>query len=87
MGKEASYSSVNEGDIKSTETADVISCIMNRLSKNALYVKMDFTGKPLEIINLKLLSDLVLKDTSSITLTGPTAEAVKKQIVNYCQRQ
>jgi outer membrane lipopolysaccharide assembly protein LptE/RlpB len=82
MGKEASYSSVNEWDIKSTETADVISCIMNRLSKNALYVKLDFTGKPLEIINLKLLSDLVLKDTSSITLTGQTAEAVKKQIVN-----
>ena len=82
MGKEVSYSSVNEGDIKSTETADVVSCIMNRLSKNALYVKLDFTGKPLEIINLKLLSDLVLKDTSSITLTGQTAEAVKKQIVN-----
>jgi hypothetical protein len=82
MGKEASYSSVNEGDIKSTETADVISCIMNRLSKNALFVKMDFTGKPIEIINLKMLSDLVLKDTSSIALTGPTADAVKKQIIS-----
>jgi hypothetical protein len=55
---------------------------MNRLSKNALYVKMDFTGKPFEIVNLKMLSDLVLKDTSSITLTGPTAAAVKKQIIN-----
>lgn len=82
MGKTNSYSSVNEGDIKSTETADVVSCIMNRLSKNALYVKMDFAGKPLEIINLKLLSDLILRDTSSITLTGPTADAVKKQIIN-----
>jgi len=82
MGKTASYSSANEGDIKSTETADVLSCIMNRLSKNALYVKMDFSGKPFEIVNLKMLSDLVLKDTSSITLTGPTAAAVKKQIVN-----
>jgi hypothetical protein len=82
MGKEAIYSSVNEGDIKSKETADVVSCIMNRLSKNALFVKMDFAGKPLEIINLKMLSDLVLRDTSSITLTGPTADAVKKQIIN-----
>jgi len=82
MGKEASYSSVNEGDIKSAETADVVSSIMNRLSKNALYVKMDFAGKPLEIINLKMLSDLVLRDTSSITLTGQTADAVKKQIIN-----
>jgi len=82
MGKIANYSSVTEGDIKSAEMADVLSCIMNRLSKNALYVKMDFAGKPLEIINLKMLSDLVLKDTSSITLTGPTAAAVKKQIIN-----
>jgi len=82
MGKMASYSSVSEGDIRSAETADVLSYIMNRLSKNALYVKMDFAGKPLEIVNLKMLSDLVLKDTSAITLTGPTAAAVKQQIVN-----
>lgn len=82
MGKIASYSSVSEGDIRSAETADVLSYIMNRLSKNALYVKMDFAGKPLEIVNLKMLSDLVLKDTSAITLTGPTAAAVKQQIVN-----
>jgi hypothetical protein len=82
MGKEVSYSSVNEGNITSAETADVVSCIMNRLSKNALYVKMDLAGKPFEIVNLKMLADMVLKDTSSITLTGPTADAVKKQIVN-----
>ena len=82
MGKTVNYSSVNEGDIKSAETADVLSCIMNRLSKNAIYVKMDFAGKPLEIVNLKMLSDLVLKDTSSIALTGPTADAVKKQMIN-----
>jgi hypothetical protein len=82
MGKLVTISSVNEGDIKSTEMADVLSCIMNRLSKNALYVKMDFAGKPIEIVNSKMLSDLIMKDTSSITLSGPTAAAVKKQIIN-----
>ncbi|MGB8358451.1 MAG: DUF6263 family protein [Bacteroidales bacterium] len=82
MGKTTSFSSAVEGDIKSTEMADVLSFVMNKLSKNALYVKMDFAGKPLEIINLKMLSDIVLKDTSSITLTDPTAAAVKKQIIN-----
>jgi hypothetical protein len=55
---------------------------MNRLSKNALYVKMDFTGRPIEIVNAKMLSDLVMKDTSSITLTGPMAAAIKTQIAN-----
>ncbi len=68
MGKVVNISSVSEGDIKSSETADVMSCIMNRLSKNALYVKMDFAGKPVEIVNSKMLSDMILKDTSSITL-------------------
>lgn len=82
MGKLARYSSLNEGDIKSAETTDVLSYIMNRLSKNALYVKMDFTGKPLEIVNQKMLANMVLKDTSAISLTGPAADAVKKQIIN-----
>lgn len=82
MGKLVTISSINEGDIKSTEMADVLSCIMNRLSKNALYVKMDFAGKPFEIVNSKMLSDIITKDTSSITLADQTAAAVKKQIIN-----
>ena len=82
MGKTVLTSSVSETDIKSKESADVISCIMNRLSKNALYVKMDFTGKVLEIVNLKMLSDVIMKDTSSITLTGQVASAVKTQLQN-----
>ncbi|MDX9773621.1 MAG: DUF6263 family protein [Bacteroidales bacterium] len=82
MGKIVAYSSANEGDIGSAEMGDVLSCIMNRLSKNALYVKMDYTGKPLEIVNLKMLSDMVLRDTSAITLTGPTAAAVKTQLIS-----
>jgi hypothetical protein len=82
MGKTTSMSSVSEGNIKSAETADVISCIMNRLSKNAIYTKIDFTGKVLEIVNTKMLSDVIMKDTSSITLTGPLASGVKTQIKN-----
>ncbi|MDP4221984.1 MAG: DUF6263 family protein [Bacteroidota bacterium] len=82
MGKTVSFSSTSEGNIKSSEMGDVMSCIMNRLSKNAVYVKMDFTGKPIEIVNANMLSDMILKDTSSIALTGPTAAAVKKQVAN-----
>ncbi|MFO7620160.1 MAG: DUF6263 family protein [Bacteroidales bacterium] len=82
MGKLAIFSSTAEGDIKSSEAADIMSYIMNRLSKAALFVKMDFTGKPLEIINSKMVSDLVLKDTGSITLTGPVSAALKTQIAS-----
>ena len=82
MGKTVNISSVSEGNIKSAETADIMSCIMNRLSKNALYVKMDFAGKVLEIVNSKMLSDIIMKDTSSITLTGPMASGIKTQIKN-----
>ena len=45
-------------------------------------LKWILPGKPFEIVNSKMLSDLILKDTSSITLTGQTAAAVKKQIIN-----
>lgn len=82
MGKTVNMSSVSEGNIKSTETADVMSCIMNRLTKNAMYIKMDYTGKVLEIVNSKMLSDVIMKDTSSITLTGLMASAIKTQIKN-----
>lgn len=82
MGKMVNISSVNEGNIKSTETADVMSYIMNRISKNALYIKMDFAGKVLEIVNSKMLSDVIMKDTSSITLTGPIGSGIKSQIKN-----
>jgi proteasome assembly chaperone (PAC2) family protein len=82
MGKMVNISSVSEGDIKSTETADVMSYIMNRMSKNALYIKMDFAGKVLEIVNSKMLSDVIMKDTSSITLTGPIGSGIKSQIKN-----
>ncbi len=80
MGKTTTINSTLEGDIKSSETGDIMSCIMNRLSRNALYVKMDYTGKPVEIVNAKMLSDMVLKDTASITLTEPIASAIKTQM-------
>jgi len=82
MGKTSIISSVSEGDIKSSETADVMSYIMNKLSKNAIYIKMDFAGKILEIVNSKMLSDVIMKDTSAITLTGMIGSGVKTQIKN-----
>jgi hypothetical protein len=80
MGKTVIVNSAVEGDIKSSELSDVMSCFANRLSKNALYVKMDFTGKVIEIVNAKMLSDVIMRDTSSITLTGMIGTGVKKQI-------
>ncbi len=82
MGKIMEISSVKESDIKSSEAADVLSCVMNRLSKNAMYVKLDYSGKPIEIVNARMLSDVILKDTASIALTGPTAAAIKSQAIN-----
>jgi hypothetical protein len=78
MGKVVNMSSANEGDIKSTESGDVMSCIMNRISKNPIYAKIDFTGKPIEIVNSKMLSEIILKDTGSIV--GQTAAVLKNQI-------
>jgi len=80
MGKEVNINSTQEGNISSTETADVMTCIMNRLCKNALYVKLDYSGKILEIVNIKMLSDIITKDTSLIA--GKMAAIVKMQIKN-----
>ncbi|MFN8255187.1 MAG: DUF6263 family protein [Bacteroidales bacterium] len=81
MGKIVNMTSLNEGNMKSEETADVMSCIMNRLSKNPLFVKMDYSGKVIELVNQKMLADIVLKDTALIT--GNSAQIIKMQIKNY----
>lgn len=80
MGKTIKISSANEGNIKSAETSDIMSYIRNRLSKNALYVKMDFTGKVIDIVNSKMISDAIMKDTSNLTVTGQVKAGIKKQI-------
>jgi hypothetical protein len=87
MGKVSVMSSATEGDIKSTDAAGVVSCIMNRLSKSAIYVKIDYSGKPIEVMNGKMLSSMILKDTSSISLTGPTKVALKKQVSDMISDQ
>lgn len=82
MGKVTSFTSASEGNIASSDMSEIMSCIMNRLSKNAIYLKMDYSGKPLEVVNSKMISDMILKDTSAITLTGPTAGPVKQQVAS-----
>jgi hypothetical protein len=82
MGKVTNLNSSKEGDMKSSEATDVIACVNNRLSKNVLYVKIDFSGKVLQVVNSKMLSDVILKDTSSITLKNPIGSMIKKQMEN-----
>jgi hypothetical protein len=85
MGKVVSINSANEGNITSAEAGDVMTVIMNRLSKNPLYVKMDYTGKIIELVNAKMLSDILLKDTASIT--GESAPVIKMQIANMTSQK
>lgn len=82
MGKITEFTSAKAGDIKSSEMADVLSALMNRFSKNAIYTKIDYKGRPVEIVNARMLSEMILKDTADIALTGATADAVKKQVAD-----
>ena len=80
MGKVVKVNSALEGNMASEEAGDVMSCIMNRLSKNALYVKMNETGKVIEILNSAMLRDIMLKDTGAIS--PKLAPVLKTQIKN-----
>jgi hypothetical protein len=82
MGKTVIMSSASEGNIQSKETSDIMSYFMKRMTKNPLYAKIDFTGKVTEIVNLKMVSDIILKDTSLITAAKPVASALKTQVIN-----
>ncbi len=82
MGKTTKMSSANAGDIKSKEAGDIVSFIMNKMSKTPIYAKIDYTGKVNEIVNKKMLSDMILKDTASMTLTGMMASTIITQVKN-----
>ena len=82
MGKTSGMSSTLEGNVKSEESSEIVSYFMNRMSRNPLYAKIDFSGKPTEIVNLKMFAGVVLKDTSLITVSNPLGAALKTQISN-----
>lgn len=82
MGKVTVMSSASAGDVKSEESSDIISYFLNRLSKTPLYAKIDYTGRVVELVNSRMLSSMILKDTSQITLEGLLAPAMKEQVVN-----
>jgi hypothetical protein len=84
MGQVVNINSNLEGNMASKEMSDVMSCIMHRICKNPLYVKLEPTGKVTDIVNLAMLQDLVLKDTSLIT--GAMAPVIKMQAVNAVGR-
>jgi hypothetical protein len=87
MGKVTNLNSSKEGDMKSSDATEVVACINNRLSKNVLYVKVDFSGKVLQVVNSKMLSDVILTDTSSITLKNPIGSILKKQMENMVSEE
>ncbi|NJO70208.1 MAG: hypothetical protein HC830_13825, partial [Bacteroidetes bacterium] len=80
MGKQVKITSASEGNIASEDAGEVMSAIMNRLSKNAIYVKLNATGEVTEIVNLALLRDIILKDTGAIS--PKLAPMLKPQIKN-----
>lgn len=82
MGKVVRSGSASGGNIESKETSEIMSFFMNSLTKNSLYAKIDNSGKVSEIMNLKMIADKILKDTSLIALTGPASSALKGQIIN-----
>jgi hypothetical protein len=79
-GKESVFNSNLPGDIKSTEINEVMNCILNRMSKNSLFFKVDYFGKVIEIVNYKMYSSIVLKDIDSLKLQSSVANVIKKSI-------
>lgn len=70
-------SSADEGDISSQNPADVMSCVLNRLSKSTILIKLTNKGKVIDILNLQVISDNVLAGTEN--LQG-TLEPLKAQL-------
>lgn len=78
MGNQSEVNSSLAGKVESAEASEVMAYFMNRFCANALFAKIDYRGKVLEILNLKMFSGSVLQDTGKIT--GMAAPVLKNQI-------
>lgn len=58
--------SANPGDIHSTDPAQVMECIMNRMTNSTFVVKMTNTGRVVQIMNLEPLATGILSGTDSL---------------------
>jgi hypothetical protein len=87
MGKNITMSSASEGNFKSTDMKDVMAYFMNQMSKNPLFVKIDYSGKVLEIINLKVFSGIILKNIDSLKIDGPMGAMMPGQIKNMVEEK
>lgn len=65
MGQTSVTNSNKPGDINSSNASDISGALLNRFCNNPLFVKMDYSGKVLEVVNLKMFSDVVTKGLDS----------------------
>lgn len=84
MGNINTFNSVSKGNMGSEDINEVMACVLNRLSNNALFTKMDYTGKVIEIINAEMLYGIIMKDADSIK--GQTAPMIRTQIENMVSK-
>jgi hypothetical protein len=87
MGKNTTISSSSEGDYKSGDMVQVVSYFMNQMTKNPLFVKMDYSGKIIEMVNIKMFSDIVLKNLDSVSVDGPMGAMIPNQVKSMVEEK
>jgi hypothetical protein len=79
------FSSAIEGDMKSEKTDDIMNCVLNRLSKSTLVVKMAYSGHVIDIMNHQVVAKTILMDVDSIK--GQSAMMLKPRIEMMAQKE
>jgi hypothetical protein len=79
------FSSAIEGNIKSDNTDEIMNCVLNRLSKSTLLVKMAYSGHVIDIMNQPVVAKTVLMDVDSIK--GQNAVMLKPRIEMMVQKE
>ncbi|HEX2935791.1 MAG TPA: DUF6263 family protein [Bacteroidales bacterium] len=80
MGQTIVNNSNKPGDMKSANAAEITSAILNRFCNNPLFVKMDYSGKVLEVVNLKMFSDVVTKGLDSAKVDPSTKNQLTSMV-------
>jgi len=77
--------SANEGSMTSEKPEEIMDCVLNRLCKSTLVVKMAYSGHVIDIMNHAVVSKTILSDIDS--LKGQVGASLKPRIEMMVEKE
>ncbi len=81
-GRKMDMNSSKPGNMKSSDPMEIMGCLLYRLSKSILSMKIAYTGNVVEISNMKSITDSVMLGVDSLQGAAKMVQMQAKMLIN-----